>query len=93
MIGKIILNLLDGKLMKTFRRIVTVLLIIPLAMILFWVILDQWPSFVNDEWSRDMLWLLVGLPILMVNYYAWIEPHIIDEIIAVYKKDLPQKSK
>ena len=62
--------------MKTFRKALGVLAIIPLALIV--------DSILHPEhyYLEDSMYLLAshvfGLPIIVLNYWAWFEPEIIE---------------
>lgn len=62
--------------MKTFRIVVGVSALLPLALLvdaLFWR-----PAFYASNLLGEMLYTVIGIPILIVNLWAWTEPELIE---------------
>ena len=62
--------------MKTFRIVVGVLAILPLALVID--ILFFHPELNCDDCIRTYIYMLLGIPILIFNYWAWFESEIIE---------------
>jgi len=62
--------------MKTLRRIITPLLIIPISLIILNILFPY-------KWAKEVeyLYLLFGIPIMAFNYWAWFEPIIIEKLL------------
>ena len=62
--------------MKTFRIVVGVLAIIPLALVID--ILFFHPERNCDACITTYMYMLIGIPILILNFWAWSYPEIIE---------------
>ncbi|MFZ5856734.1 MAG: hypothetical protein ACOYZ6_07885 [Chloroflexota bacterium] len=63
--------------MRTIRPILGFFTIIPLALIIA-SIAD--PKFASHNTAAEWAFILVGIPILVLNLWAWDAPHIIKSI-------------
>lgn len=61
--------------MKTFRIIVGILAIFPLALLVDNIFLN---FYFVDALLGEWLYLVLGVPILTLNFWAWIYPEIIE---------------
>ncbi len=61
--------------MKTFRLVFGILALIPLTLLLDALLR---PALYGEDSLGAWLFLLVGVPILTVNYWAWMYPEIIE---------------
>jgi hypothetical protein len=61
--------------MKTFRIIVGISAIFPLALLADKIFLN---SYYIEASLGEMLYLTVGIPILILNFWAWSYPEIIE---------------
>ena len=62
--------------MKTFRSIVGILAIIPLVLLadkLFFHLTEY-----DEDSLRTFVFIVLGVPILTLNFWAWIYPEIIE---------------
>ncbi len=62
--------------MKTFRTVFAVLAIIPLALLadkLFFHLHEY-----DEDSLRTLAFMVLGLPILILNYWVWLYPEIIE---------------
>ncbi len=73
--------------MKTFRIVVGVLAVIPLALVID--ILFFHPERNCDACIETYIYMLLGIPILIFNYWAWFEPEMI-EFAFLGKEKQPQ---
>lgn len=71
--------------MKTFRIIVGILAIIPLALLVD--ILFFHPELNCDDCIQTYVYLIMGVPILIFNLWAWTAPELIEFIF--FGKDKP----
>ena len=62
--------------LKTLRVVFGVLLILPLALLLFHIFF-QADSSAGDALS-ELIYLVFGLPIMVLNAWAWLEPEVIE---------------
>jgi len=69
--------------MKTFRIVVAILAIVPLALLI-----DLFFFQLVDYEIGELLYLIVGVPILTLNYWAWFEPVVIE--LYFFGKDIDQ---
>ena len=70
--------------MKTFRIVFGILAIIPLALLADKIFFH--PTVYDEDSIRTLAFLVLGLPILIFNLWAWIYPEII-EFYFLGKKD------
>lgn len=77
--------------MKSIRLISTILLLIPIGMVISWIFYPV-SSYSIENDNREILWLLIVLPILLLNFHSWIDTHIIENIITAYKKEFHNKT-
>jgi len=61
--------------MKTFRIVVGILAIFPIALLADHIFLS---SYYVAGSIGELLYLAVGVPILTLNFWAWTEPEIIE---------------
>jgi hypothetical protein len=66
--------------MKTFRIILGILAIIPIGLMVA-SIAD--PKMTAQNSNMEMIFLLVGVPILVLNLWAWDAPQIIKKLFGV----------
>ena len=71
--------------MKTFRSIVGILAIIPLALLI--EILFFHPELNCDDCIETYIYISLGIPILIFNLWAWFEPEMIE--FAFFGKEKP----
>lgn len=62
--------------MKTFRIVVGILAIIPIAMIVDSIFLH--PDNYGPGSLGELLYPVIGIPILILNMWAWAHPEIIE---------------
>ena len=62
--------------MKTFRIVVSVLAVIPVALLVDALFLH--PANYGEGSLGEMAYLVFGVPILILNMWAWIHPEIIE---------------
>jgi len=62
--------------MKTFRIVVGILAILPLALLVDKIFLH--PYFYGEDSLGELLYLILGVPILTLNFWAWEYPEIIE---------------
>jgi hypothetical protein len=63
--------------MKTFRLIISLLAIIPIGLIVASIV-D--PKMTAQNPSMEMTFLLVGVPILVLNLWAWDAPEMVEKM-------------
>jgi hypothetical protein len=59
--------------MKTIRKIITPLLVVPVSLLVLNVLFSY-------KWGEELeyLYLVFGAPVLVFNYWAWFSPIIIE---------------
>jgi hypothetical protein len=62
--------------MKTFRLILGILAIIPLALLADKLLFHL--TEYDEDSLRTLAFMVLGVPILTLNYWAWIYPEIIE---------------
>lgn len=62
--------------MKTFRIVVGVLALLPLSLLLDNLFFH--PQFYEEGSLGEMMYLLIGVPILTLNFWAWSYPELIE---------------
>ena len=62
--------------MKTFRIVVGVVAILPLSLLLDKLFFH--PQFYGEGSLGEVMYLLIGVPILTLNFWAWTAPEIIE---------------
>jgi len=62
--------------MKTFRIIAGILAIIPLGLLVFHLIYER--STYDPNSIVEMAYLVFGVPILIINFWAWFHPEVIE---------------
>lgn len=62
--------------MKTFRIVVGVLAIIPLSLLVDNLFFH--PQFYGEGSLGELVYLLIGVPVLILNFWAWSYPEIIE---------------
>ena len=62
--------------MKTFRILVGILAVLPLAMLTDSIFLH--PAFYGAGSPGELLFPIAGLPILTLNFWAWMEPEVVE---------------
>lgn len=67
--------------MKTFRIVIGILTIIPLSLLADKLIFH--PTEYDEDSIRTLVFMALGVPILILNLWAWINPEIIDGIFLV----------
>ena len=62
--------------MKIFRIVVGILAILPIALIIYITLVD--PITDDPNSLRELVYTVFGIPILILNLWAWIYPEIIE---------------
>lgn len=66
--------------MKTLKIVLGILAIIPIALIIASI---AEPKFIMHNPAAEWLFILVGIPILVLNLWAWDAPHIIKSMLGI----------
>jgi hypothetical protein len=72
--------------MKILRIILALLLIIPLVMLVDNFRHPEYANQYNPDHLKELLFLLVGLPIIIINFWAWSSPQIFEGLLFWRKK-------
>ena len=70
--------------MKTFRIVLGILAIIPLVLLVDHIFIQT--NDYEEASLKELAYMILGIPILILNLWAWIYPEII-EIYFLGKKD------
>ena len=62
--------------MKTFRIVLGILAVIPLALLMDAIFI--YPITDDPNSLRELIFLVFGVPIIILNYWAWAYPRIIE---------------
>ncbi len=62
--------------MKTFRIMLGILVIIPLGLMAYHILFEN--TYYGDDSPVQMAYMILGVPILALNLWAWIYPEIIE---------------
>jgi len=62
--------------MKTFRIVLGILAIIPLALLADHIFIH--PDYYGEDSLQQKVYMILGVPILTFNLWAWIFPEIIE---------------
>jgi hypothetical protein len=76
--------------MSSLRKILLPLLLIPLGMILYGALYPDW------QWESpglELLFVLVGIPIVAVNFIAWFYPEVIQTYLPIRENWLQSREK
>ena len=71
--------------MKTFRLILGMLALIPLALLTYAILLH--PDSYGENSAGELIYLACGIPILILNLWAWGYPRLI-ELLFLGKNDV-----
>ena len=77
--------LLYARGMKTFRIAAGMLAVIPLVLIGYISLFS--PVTFEPNTVGELVFLVFGIPVLVVNLWAWVEPEIIE--VYFFGKDMP----
>lgn len=76
--------------MKNFRIVVGILAVFPLALLVDSIFLH--PAFYTSDSLGEMLYTVVGIPVLILNLWAWAEPGLIEVSSVEGKSDCHRSS-
>ena len=62
--------------MKTFRIVLGILSIIPVTLLVDHIFIQ--PNYYVEASLKEMAYMILGIPILILNLWAWTYPHIIE---------------
>jgi hypothetical protein len=62
--------------MKTFRIVLGILVIIPLGLMAYHILFES--TYYGDDSPVQMAYMILGVPILALNLWAWMYPEIIE---------------
>ncbi len=62
--------------MKTFRIMLGILAIIPIGLLANKLI--YYPTIYDEDSLRTLIYLAIGVPVLTLNFWAWVYPEIIE---------------
>jgi hypothetical protein len=71
--------------MKTFRIVLGILAIIPIALLADNILFHA--TQYTEHWLRTLVFFVFGIPILILNLWAWTYPHIIEVYFFGKKED------
>jgi hypothetical protein len=78
-------HLIYNDLMHTLKIILTVLLVIPIGLMIYIIAFN--PITYERNSLRELTFLVVGLPILMANFFVWFTPDLVQSYFSKEKKE------